>query len=96
MISRGKRLKKDDHILGCEPYISSSYLNNGVDGFVSNNNCKKFSNCLSIANSGSVGSAFYHPYRFVASDHVTSLKNEEYDMYTYLYLSAILKRLGEK
>ncbi|WP_277242130.1 hypothetical protein [Prevotella pallens] len=35
-IQRGKRLKKDDHIEGTTPYVSSTATNNGIDGFVGN------------------------------------------------------------
>ena len=45
-IQRGKRLKKDDHKSGNMPYISSTGINNGVDGFVGNEeNVRIFANC---------------------------------------------------
>lgn len=69
-IQRGKRLKSENHMVGKTPYVSSSALNNGVDNFISNTDkVRVFSNCLSLANSGSVGSSFYEPFAFVASDH---------------------------
>lgn len=96
-IKRGKRLKNEDHISGDMPYVSSSGLNNGVDDFVNNKEgVRIFEDCLSLANSGSVGSTFYHPYKYVASDHVTKLKNKEYNKYIYLYLATITSRLSEK
>lgn len=95
-ISRGKRLKKGDHINGNIPYISSTMLNNGVDGFIGNKRGKKFDNCLTIANSGSVGYSFYHPYEFIGSDHVTALKDDRYNRYTYIFTTVLLKRLSEK
>ncbi|MCL2840769.1 MAG: N-6 DNA methylase [Defluviitaleaceae bacterium] len=96
-IKRGKRLKKADHHAGTQPYISSSAVNNGVDGFISNSDrVRKFSNCLTVANSGSVGKAFYHEYEFIASDHVTQLKNPEFNQHTYLFLAPIVSRLSEK
>ncbi len=95
-IQRGKRLKKDDHILGDKPYISSTFENNGIDGFVGNKDCKQFFNCLTIANSGSVGSTFFHRYEFVASDHVTSLKNDSFNEYIYLFIIPIINRLKDK
>ena len=96
-IKRGKRLKKDEHEEGNQPYISSTALNNGVDGIIGNNEkVRKFKNCLTIANSGSVGSTFYHPYCFIASDHVTILKNENFNEYIYLFISSISRRLSEK
>jgi len=96
-IQRGKRLKKDDHIAGNKPYISSSGTNNGVDGFIGNTeNVRSFKKCLTIANSGSVGATFYQPFDFVASDHITKLENKEFTKYVYLFISSITKRLGEK
>jgi len=96
-IQRGKRLKKSDHIPGKIPYVSSTAFNNGIDDFIGNkNNVRIFSNCISIANSGSVGASFYHPYKFIASDHVTKLENKSFNKHIYLFLSTITKRLGEK
>lgn len=96
-IQRGKRLKKADHSEGTTPYISATALNNGVDGFVGNESgVRKFSDCLTIANSGSVGSAFFHQYEFVASDHVTQLKRDGLDKYAYLFMIPLINRLSEK
>lgn len=96
-IQRGKRLKKDDHIDGNMPYISSTALNNGLDQFIGNKeNIRKFKNNISLANSGSVGSCFYHDYEYIASDHVTSLTLDKADKYVYLFMSTIVKRLEEK
>ena len=96
-IQRGKRLKKADHEQGNTPYASSTSLNNGIDGFVGNDgSVRKFDDCLTLANSGSVGCAFYHQYTFVASDHVTKLKRTGLDKYAYLFMIPIINRLSEK
>lgn len=96
-ISRGKRIKKSDHIPGKVPYVSSTALVNGTDGSCDNEKgVRKFEDCLTIANSGSVGSCFYHPYEFVASDHVTALRRDGTSADCYLGLSALVGRLGEK
>lgn len=96
-IQRGKRLKKADHKIGTTPYVSSTSFNNGVDGFIGNDSgVRKFKDCISLANSGSVGSAFYHQYEFVASDHITQLKREGLDKYAYLFMIPIINRLSEK
>lgn len=49
-----------------------------------------------MANSGSVGSCFYEPFKFVASDHVTHLKNIERNKFQYLFEATLLNRLFEK
>jgi hypothetical protein len=96
-IQRGRRLKKDDHQKGKIPYVSSTAMNNGVDSFVGNESkVRVFNNCLTIANSGSVGATFYQPFSFVASDHVTKLENKDFDSFIYLFISVITQRLGEK
>ncbi len=96
-IQRGKRLKNGDHITGKTPYASSSAMDNGIDDFISNTkNVRIFANCLTIANSGSVGSTFYHPYSFVASDHVTKLENNLMSKYAYLFIAQIVEKIREK
>jgi hypothetical protein len=84
-IQRGKRLIKENQYKGDIPYISSTAQNNGVDNFISNTeNVRKYKNCLSLANSGSVGSCFYQPFEFIASDHITHLKGN-FSKYIYIY-----------
>lgn len=96
-IQRGKRLKTADHINGNIPYVSSSAMNNGVDNFIGNDGkVRKFNDCLTLANSGSVGTTFYHSYEFIASDHVTELKSSRLNKYSYLFIAAIVQRLEEK
>ncbi|WP_220106542.1 restriction endonuclease subunit S [Helicobacter monodelphidis] len=78
-IQRGKRLIKANQTQGKTPYVSSSAINNGIDNFIDNDSgVRKFQNCISIANSGSVGSAFFHHYTFIASDHITKLENKQF------------------
>ncbi len=99
---RGQRLIKLDQLKGEIPYISSTMLNNGVDSLISEHSVnrktrkkpKVFENALTIANSGSVGSVFYHPYKFIASDHVTvlKLKERELDEKIALLLKVLLEQ----
>ena len=92
-IQRGKRLKNADHISGTIPYVSSTANNNGVDDYIEvTNKVRVFHDCISLANSGSVGTAFYEPFRFVASDHVTSLKKYGASQYVYLFLVTMLEK----
>lgn len=96
-IQRGRRLRKADHIEGHQPYVSSKGINNGLDGYVGNKEkVRIFKNCLTLANSGSVGSCFYQSFAFVASDHVTKLDNKKLDKYTNLFISNIASRIGPK
>ena len=94
-IQRGKRLKNADHVPGNMPYVSSTAINNGVDDYIeATDGTRVFENCISLANSGSVGTAFYEPFSFVASDHVTSLKQEKASKFIYLFLASVIEKQG--
>ena len=72
-------------------------MKNGCDAFLGNQKgVRKFRNCLTIANSGSVGSVFYHDYMFIASDHVTALVNSKLTKLQYLFIASSLSKIGEK
>ena len=97
-IQRGKRIIKDKQISGSVPYVSSTAMNNGVDNFIKYDSSKmrKYQNCLSVANSGSVGSSFYEPFEYIASDHVTHLKNDNFNKNIYLFISVMTNRWSQK
>lgn len=96
-IQRGKRLTKLNQKTGNTPYVSSTSMNNGVDNFIGNKtNVRIFSDCLTIANSGSVGASFYQPYKFIGSDHMTHLKKENMCKYVYMFISTLTNRFSKK
>lgn len=95
LIQRGKRLKNADHVPGIVPYVSSTANNNGVDDYIeATPGTRAFGDCISLANSGSVGTAFYEPFEYVASDHVTALKTKGMSKYVYLFLIATIEKQG--
>lgn len=95
MIQRGKRLKNADHVPGNVPYVSSTANNNGVDDYIeATPGTRVFGDCISLANSGSVGAAFYEPFEFVASDHVTALKADGLTKYEYLFMTSMIEKQG--
>ena len=90
---RGKRLTKANQKPGMVPYASSTGVNNGIDAFIeATKDTRVFSNCISLANSGSVGSAFFEPFEFVASDHITHLKRNGLNQWQYLFLTCLLEK----
>ena len=95
MIRRGKRLKNADHVPGEVPFVSSTANNNGVDDYIeATPGTRVFRDCISLANSGSVGTAFYEPFDLVASDHVTVLKTAGMSRYEYLFMTATIEKQG--
>ena len=100
-ISRGKRLVKIDQVGGEIAYISSSKQNNGVDNYILPPDFMIiYQNALTLSNSGSVGYCFYHPYKFVASDHCTVInikdENIKLDNYISLFLKPIIESMKGK
>jgi hypothetical protein len=86
---RGKRLITADHIAGDIAYISSTKKNNGIDNYITPPGFMTiYRNAITLNNSGSVGYCFYHPYKFVASDHCTviTLKDPKVEMNQYIAL----------
>lgn len=95
-IVRGKRLVKLDQVTGNIAYISSSKKNNGVDNYILPPDYMKiYQNGLTLNNSGSVGYCFYHPYKFVASDHCTVIKIKDKKIKLNNYISLFLKPIIE-
>lgn len=95
---RGRRLTKINQVDGDYPYISSTKFNNGIDGYINPPEYMTiYKNCITIANSGSVGSAFYHDYEFVASDHVTViwLKDRDLNKKIAMYLITVLEKISD-
>ena len=100
-IERGKRLIKLDQINGNIAYISSSKQNNGIDNYILPPDFMTiYQNALTLNNSGSVGYCFYHPYKFVASDHCTIIqikdKNIKLNNYISLFLKPIIESMKSK
>jgi len=95
-ISRGKRFVKLDQVNGDIAYISSSKKNNGIDNYILPPDFMKvYKNALTLNNSGSVGYCFYHPYKFVASDHCTVIQIKDKKIKLNNYISLFLKPIIE-
>lgn len=74
LIKKGKRYVNHQLVKGEIPYVRASAFNNGVTGsYEFPNNALIHKNALSFACNGSVGTCFYHPYEFVASDDIIVL-----------------------
>lgn len=89
-VERGRRIVSANHEDGNMPLVSSMGSNNGVTGFVGNTvGVRIFSDCMTVANGGaSAGKCYFHPYSFVASDHVTHGARSGLGRDDYLGLSA--------
>lgn len=63
MITSGQDIYDRERTEGQTPYVTATALQNGIGYFVGNTNKTLLENCISINRNGSVGYAFYHPYK---------------------------------
>lgn len=92
-INGGKRLTKADMQFGNMPFIGASELNNGITAFTCSINESLDNNVLGVNYNGSVGFAFYHPYRAIFSDDVKRIKwknSLHNNRYTLLFLASMI------
>ncbi len=95
--NRGQRLIEEEIVSGDIPYISSTKNNNGVNNFVLPPEFMKLhNNKMTLSNSGSVGYLFYHPYAFVASDHVTVIGIKDKKVVLGYEIALFLKPIFEQ
>lgn len=97
-VKSGVRLTKVDQKVGGIPFIGASDNNNGITEFINNTNSSTDSNVLGVNYNGSVGYAFYHPYRATFSDDVKrmSFKKGPNNKYTLLFLKHIIEHQAKK
>ncbi|WP_018142388.1 restriction endonuclease subunit S [Alloscardovia criceti] len=73
LVKAGKRLTNADKIDGDRPFIGATDNNNGVTGFVANENSSLDQNVLGVNYNGAPCIAFYHPYECIFTDDVKRL-----------------------
>lgn len=92
-INGGKRLTKVNMQFGDIPFIGASELNNGITAFTCSINESLDNNVLGVNYNGSVGFAFYHPYKAIFSDDVNRIKwknSLHNNRYTLLFLASMI------
>jgi hypothetical protein len=97
-IESGVRLTKSDMNKGKRPFIGATDSNNGITGYVSNENKSLDSNVLGVNYNGSVVESFYHPYNAIFSDDVKrlSFKGLKGNKHLYLFVKTEILKQKEK
>lgn len=91
MIVQGRRLKKDDQILGDIPFVMSGVTNTGIVNYISNPVASFPENSITL---DIFGNAFYRPYAYGAGDDTGVYWNEEneYSKEVMLYITSSMSR----
>lgn len=98
-IGSGTRLETRNKLPGTRPFIGAADNNNGITGFVSNNNASNDSNVLGVNYNGNgMCIGFYHPYECIFSDDVKRfhLKNYEDNPFVLLFFKVIILQQKSK
>lgn len=89
-IISGKDIYERDRMSGEIPYITATANQNGIGYFVNNQNNTLEAGCLSVNRNGSVGYAFYHPYKALYGNDTRKLKLKFSDKYIGLFISNVI------
>lgn len=97
-VGAGKRLTNADKIDGDRPFIGATDNNNGVTGFVGNDNASLDENVLGVNYNGAPCIAFYHPYKCLFTDDVKRLhlQNHADDEHVLLFMKDIIMQQRAK
>ncbi len=90
-IKQGRRLKKDDQIIGTIPFVMSGITNTGVVGYISNPVALFSKNSITI---DIFGNSFYRNYDFGAGDDTGVYWSDkvQYSKGTMLYFTAAMEK----
>ena len=92
-VVKGKRLTKSAMKPGNIPFIGASAVENGVTAHIGNEENLHDGNKITVAYNGAVGSTFYQPDPFVASDDVNVLYPKfEMNERNALFIMAAIKK----
>lgn len=86
-INSGRDIYDTERVSGNIPYVSSSSVNNGICHFVSNLNETLEADCISVNRNGSVGYAFFHPYKALYSNDCRKLRPKVKNQYISLFIA---------
>jgi hypothetical protein len=95
-VCSGKDIYEKERRIGRVPYVTSTASQNGIGYFVENNNETLTENCLSVNRNGSVGYAFFHPYKALFGNDTRRLIPYYSNRYSSFYLACAITRQKEK
>lgn len=96
VIKSGHDIYQRERINGDTPYITSTSEQNGIGYFVGNTNETLETNCISVNRNGSVGCAFYHPYKALYGNDTRKLIPHNKNKYVCLFLAQVIMSQKEK
>ena len=96
-VANGKKYPSSIRQTGELPLISTTANNNGISDYIKDRNDGVYSNCITVAYSGSVGATFYHKEKvFVGETVIALLPKFKMNQYSGLFICSILSKINSK
>ena len=96
-VTNGKKYPSSIRQTGELPLISTTANNNGISDYIKDRNDGVYSNCITVAYSGSVGATFYHKEKvFVGETVIALLPKFKMNQYSGLFICSILSKINSK
>lgn len=95
-IESGQDIYQTERTFGFTPYITATAEQNGIGYFVGNNNDTLEEDCISVNRNGSVGYAFYHPYKALYGNDTRKLRPRVQNKYASIFISLAITQQKEK
>jgi len=95
-ITSGRDIYEKERKEGKSPYVSSTAHNNGIGYFVGNDNETLREDCISVNRNGSVGYAFFHPYKALFSNDCRTLKIKNVSKYANYFIATQITKQRKK
>ncbi len=96
-VVKGSRLKSTDRTPGDIPYVGASQFNNGITHFIGNDEHLHPGGVLTVCYNGPVGTTFYQPNEFWATDDVNVLYPlNDVSPEALLFIAPIIEKIGSK
>ena len=96
-VTNGKKYPSSIRQTGELPLVSTTANNNGISDYIKDRNDGVYSNCITVAYSGSVGATFYHKEKvFVGETVIALLPKFKMNQYSGLFICSILSKINSK
>lgn len=87
--TRGKRLKSDDRIVGCLPFVTAGEANTGISDFICNKVEIFSKNTITI---DMFGSAKYRNYNYGGDDHIAVVHTENINPESAIFITSAIHK----
>lgn len=94
-VVKGSRLKSTDRMPGTIPYVGASRFNNGITHYIGNDEHVHPGGVLTVCYNGPVGTTFYQPDDFWATDDVNVLYPvNKVSPEALMFIAPVIERVG--